>query len=240
MLGEFVDGATKLAAHIGCRLADHRGVAQHVGVEKDGDDKPEDKFRYATVPRFCFSLSLGEGLTEEERGDQGQNHDPERTRQFDGRCHFECAHSLRGDPVGVHLVVGRAGSHDGGGVVDGDGGPHAKLLHRHAQGVADVGKEKEGDAIEHKHYAEGHAHALRLGLDDWTDGSNGRTTTDGRARTEQIAGLRVHVEQFASKDPAQSQGSKDTCDGEDHALAARSQRLIDVHAKAQSDDGILQ
>ena len=156
MLGELVDGTTKLTAHGRCNVSNERGVAQDVGVEDYGYDEPDDEPRNGAVPCLRLSALSGEGGAEEEWGDQRQDHYPQGAGKLDGGGNLKGTHALSDHELGMHLVVCRSCSNNGGGVVYGYGCPHAKLLHRHAQGIANGRKQKQSDAVEHKHHAQRH------------------------------------------------------------------------------------
>ena len=50
LLGELVYCIANECAYRSSRVADKRGVAQYVGIENDGDDKPYNKRRNVLIP----------------------------------------------------------------------------------------------------------------------------------------------------------------------------------------------
>ena len=43
VLGELVDSSTECATYAGYAVAKERGIAEDVGIEEDGNDKPDDE-----------------------------------------------------------------------------------------------------------------------------------------------------------------------------------------------------
>ena len=43
MLSELIDGSTECTAHAGYAVTKERGIAEDVGIEEDGNDKPDDE-----------------------------------------------------------------------------------------------------------------------------------------------------------------------------------------------------
>ena len=43
MLGKLVDSSTECSAYAGYAVTKERGIAENVGVEEDGYDKPDDE-----------------------------------------------------------------------------------------------------------------------------------------------------------------------------------------------------
>ena len=43
VLGKLVDGSTECATHAGYAVTEERGIAEDVGIEEDGNDKPDDE-----------------------------------------------------------------------------------------------------------------------------------------------------------------------------------------------------
>ena len=136
----------------------------------------------------------------------------------------------------MHLVVSRTGSNHRRRVVYGYSRPHAELLHRHAKCVADSGEEEQCNAVEHEHHAQRYRHALCLSTYDRTYRCYRRTAADGCARREQVARLCVYAQQLSAQQPSERQCSEHTGYGEHHSFCARSERLVDVHAEAESDN----
>ena len=46
MLGKLVDGSTEGTTYASYAVTKERGIAEDVGIEEDGNDKPDDESRY--------------------------------------------------------------------------------------------------------------------------------------------------------------------------------------------------
>lgn len=170
MLGEFADVMTQGLTP--------REMREDEGVEEDSHDEPEDEGGDDLVPGFLLSLSPTQLALEEERGDDSDDYDPESSGELDGGGHLlGCIGTIADDAV---VCTTRTDYRRG--VMDGDGCPGAELLLAHIEVMAKWWEDEESNGIENKDNAQCHRHRLGFGLDDWTNGSDGRSATDSGAR----------------------------------------------------------
>ena len=101
-------------------------------------------------------------------------------------------------------------------------------------------EEEQTNGIEDKHCCHCHGHVGVFGFDDRTYSSNGTTATDGCARTDEVGGVAVDFQYFATDKHADEQSANDGYNRKEHTLFTRSERGLEIHSKAQTDDGVLE
>ena len=93
MFGKQVDGGAYTTADGRGSIAQKRRVGEHLGIEHNGYDEPDDEGGNVAIPGFAGGYRR-HGGAEEEGGDQRQYDDPQGAGQLYGSCHFEGADAL--------------------------------------------------------------------------------------------------------------------------------------------------
>ena len=102
------------------------------------------------------------------------------------------------------------------------------------------GEEEQTNGIEDKYGSQCHGHIGVFGFDDGTYSSNSTTATNGCTRTDEVGSVTVEFQYFATDKHADEQSANDGYNRKEHTLLTRCQRGLKVHAKAQTDDGVLE
>src|ERR1700683_1459240 len=123
--------------------------------------------------------------------------------------------------------------------MDGQGRPQSKLRVRQMQEPAERRKDQERDGIQNKDGSERNRHLFIAGLDNGSDSGNGAASADSGACGDQDRCGFVHAQQAAEQKP-ENQRKGDTGGGIEEAATADAQHFVQVHAKAQANDGGLQ
>lgn len=93
MFGKQVDGDAYTASDGRGSITQKRRVADHVGIERNGYDEPDDEGGNVAILGLAGGYRC-HGGAEEEGGDQRQYDDPQGAGQLYGGCHFKGADAL--------------------------------------------------------------------------------------------------------------------------------------------------
>ena len=102
------------------------------------------------------------------------------------------------------------------------------------------GEEEQTNGVEDKHCSQCHRHIGIFGFDDRSYGSNGTTATNGCTRADEVGCVAVEFQYFATDKHADEQSANDRYNRKEHTLLTRSERGLEIHTKAQTDDGVLE
>ena len=180
-----------------------------------------------------FDLSLAAGTSESGQprhvggGKKRDRNDPKRARQFHGGADSERLRS-----------VFRGRSDHRTGVVNREGGPETELILAQMQGMANRGKEKQGDRVEQKDCPHGDTDLFLIRAGNRGNGGDRASATDGSARGDQEGSLSGDLKQ-AAKEQAKQHGARDADRRVKETGTAGVHDLLQVHAKSQGNDGHL-
>ena len=197
-----------------------RIICQKVGVDEYCHNKEQDK------PWNTDFLAFA---AEDDRSDQCQRDDPQGTGEFDGRRHLQ----------GFFAISGTCADY-GTGVMDSNSCPCAEVLLAESQPMTQNREEEQPNGVKDKHRRQCHRHIGIFGFDDRSYGSNGTTATDSSARTDEVGSVAVEFQYFATDKHADEQSANDGYNRKEHTFLTRCERGLEIHAKAQTDDGVLE
>ena len=101
-------------------------------------------------------------------------------------------------------------------------------------------EEEQTDGIEDKHCSQCHGHIGVFDLNDRSYRSYSTTATNGCARTDEIGSVTVDFQYFTTDKHTDEQSANDGYNRKEHTLLTRCQRGLEIHAKAQTNDGVLE